>query len=97
MRERFEIMADILDETHLYPDGLRKIRLMYRCNLSFRQLKIYIKLLTDRGFLSREKKGTTEIYQVTEDGLTLLRSYNSFRNICMRNSLIELKDMEEGI
>jgi predicted transcriptional regulator len=98
MRSRVEIMADILDETRSHPQGLRKTRLMYRCNLSFRQLKIYVKLLCDKGFLemtvlnpeglnAKGKNGKVEIYRITEGGLSFLKTYNDLRRHLREGSL----------
>jgi len=77
-------MANILNETRLIPYGSRKTRLMYRCNLSFRQLKIYLKLLIGKGFLSvvltKGRNEEVEIYQITEEGLSFLKAYNELRD-----------------
>jgi predicted transcriptional regulator len=91
IRSRIEIMANILSETRSSPGGLRKTRLMYRCNLSFRQLKIYVKLLQEKGFLSvtvlscenknaNGKNGKVEVYKITEDGLSLLKAYHDLKH-----------------
>jgi len=56
---------------------------MYRCNLSFRQLKIYLKLLVDKEFLrvvlTKGSNEEVEIYQITEEGLSFLKAYNDLR------------------
>jgi len=83
VRSRTDIMADILNETRLTRVGSRKTRLMYRCNLSFKQLKIYLRLLVGKGFLRvvliRGSNEEVEIYQVTEEGLSFLETYNDLR------------------
>lgn len=86
MRSRVEIMADILNETSLSSEGLRRTRIMYRCNLSSRQLKIYLKLLSEKGFLSvasfdsaNGASGNFEVYRITEEGLSFLRSYGDLK------------------
>ena len=48
-RSDIDIMASILDEARR---GARKTRIMYRCNLSHRQLQAYLKLLLDMEFLA---------------------------------------------
>jgi len=79
-----DIMATILNEARSTPEGLRKTRIMYRCNLSFRQLKIYLKLLVDKGFLrvvlTKGSKEEVEIYQITEEGLSFLEVYGNLRD-----------------
>jgi len=84
VRSRIDIMAGILNETRLSLVGSRKTRLMYRCNLSFRQLKFYLKLLVDKGFLrvvlAKGSSAKVEIYQITEEGLSFLEAYNDLRD-----------------
>ena len=86
MRSRVEIMAGILSETSLSGEGLRKTRIMYRCNLSSRQLKVYLKLLSEKGFLSvcsfdsaNESSESFEVYRVTEEGLSFLKTYGDLK------------------
>jgi predicted transcriptional regulator len=83
-RSRIDIMATILDEVRLSAEGLRKTRLMYRCNLSFKQLKVYLKLLEDKKFLSvmlaNNGIGNVKIYRITEEGRSFLTAYNELRN-----------------
>ncbi len=90
IRSRIEIIANILSETRSSLGGLRKTRLMYRCNLSFRQLKIYLKLLREKGFLSvtvlscenknaNGKNGKVEVFKITEDGLSFLKAYHDLK------------------
>lgn len=82
-RSRVDIMASILDEVRFSADGLRKTRLMYRCNLSFKQLKVYLKLLCDKRFLKAVNVGVegrkVEVYRITDDGRSFLRSYDDLR------------------
>jgi predicted transcriptional regulator len=82
MRSRVEIIANILTELSSSSEGLRKTRVMYRCNLTSRQLKIYLRLLGEKGFLSvalsgsaRGTSGSFEVYRITEEGLSFLKSY----------------------
>lgn len=81
MRSRVEIIANILNELSSSSEGLRKTRVMYRCNLTSRQLKIYLKLLGEKGFLSvassdsANGNGSFEVYRITEEGLSFLKTY----------------------
>ena len=86
MRSRVEIMADMLSEVSLSPEGLRRTRIMYRCNLSSRQLKVYVELLREKGFLSvaslksaNGAGGNVAVYRITEEGLSFLRSYGDLK------------------
>ena len=86
MRSRVEIMANILNETSLSSEGLRRTRMMYRCNLSSRQLKVYVKLLSEKGFLnvgsidsSNGSNRKVEVYQITEEGSSFLKAYGDLK------------------
>jgi predicted transcriptional regulator len=86
MRSRVEIMANILNETSSSPKGLRKTRIMYRCNLTSRQLKIYLKLLNEKGFLSVHSfdsangtNGNFAVYRITEEGSSFLKTYGDLK------------------
>ena len=74
-----DVMASILRET---ARPARKTRIMYRCNLSFRQLGAYLKMLVEEGFLKvvpvRESK-VAEAFQMTEKGRSFLRAYDNLR------------------
>ena len=48
-RSDIDIMANILGEALR---GARKTRIMYRCNLSHRQLQVYLKVLLGMGLLA---------------------------------------------
>jgi predicted transcriptional regulator len=83
MRGRIDIMASMLDEVRFSAEGLRKTRIMYRCNLNFRQLNVYLKLLRDRKFvrvvLADLEGGKVEICKITEEGLSFLKAYDDLR------------------
>jgi len=91
IRSRIEIMASIMNEIRKSSGGIRKTRLMYRCNLSFRQLKIYVRLLREKGFLrstvlgsekvgANGNNGKVEVYHITEEGLSFLKAYDELRH-----------------
>lgn len=83
VRSRVDIMASILDEVRFSGEGSRKTRLMYRCNLSFRQLKAYLKLLCDKRFFKAVVKDVENrrvtFYKITDEGRLFLRSYDDLR------------------
>jgi len=69
-RDSLEITREIVYATR---EPLKKTQVMYRCNLSFDQLKFYLELLTDLNILelTTNEKGKTT-YQRTEKGGLLL-------------------------
>jgi predicted transcriptional regulator len=78
-RSDLDIMASILKEAH---KGARKTRVMYRCNLSHRQLQVYLKLLLGMGFLvvqSDKDSGELDLFRTTAKGLKFLDAYRTLK------------------
>ena len=74
-RSGIDIMASILNEAHV---GTRKTRIMYRCNLSHRQLQVYLKLLLGMGFLAfHSEKDSNEhvLFETTVKGHKFMDAY----------------------
>ena len=79
-RSQIDIIADILDAA---VGGVRKTHIMYRCNLSFKQLETYLGLLLDRGLLrtvlEEEKTSYRSFFKITDKGQALLHAYQSLK------------------
>ncbi|MEM3580528.1 MAG: winged helix-turn-helix domain-containing protein [Candidatus Bathyarchaeia archaeon] len=73
-RGSLDIIADILEASK---GKTRKTYLMYRCNLSFRQLKNYLNLLLKRGLLKaiEDNSNNTSLFRITEKGERFLETY----------------------
>jgi predicted transcriptional regulator len=74
-RTRVEILASILKVAGY---GRIKTHIMYRANLSHKQLEKYIEFLEEKGLIklvSRED-GKGRMFQVTEKGYEFLREYS---------------------
>ncbi len=71
-RSDIDIMANILSEALR---GARKTRIMYRCNLSHRQLQAYLKLLLDMGFLT----SSSNSFGTTLKGRKFLDAYGTLK------------------
>jgi predicted transcriptional regulator len=68
-RSSIEVVADML---RLGEAG--KTEIMYSANMSYFQLKKYLKFLLDRGLISEVTLGNPSVsYRVTPEGLKLLR------------------------
>jgi len=85
MRSRVEIIGSILQEVRLSSGGMRKTRLMYRCNLSFKQVKNYLLLLVEKKFVSLtvvvdDCAARVEVYGITREGLDFLKAYDELKN-----------------
>ena len=71
-RSDIDIMASILSEAR---KGSRKTRIMYRCNLSHRQLQVYLKLLLGMGFLVSR----SDLFKTTAKGRKFLDAYRTLK------------------
>jgi len=73
-----DIVASVLNEAI---GGTKKTHIMYKCNLSFKQLQVYMDLLIDRGLLKTvvEKGGDNdrEVFETTAKGEAFLNAYRN--------------------
>lgn len=72
-------MANILS---ISSNGAKKTQLMYKCNMSFRQLEVYLDLLTEKKLLNkRTHNGSKDliIYEITDKGHSFLHVYDSLK------------------
>jgi len=80
-RGNFDIIADILDASH---GGVKKTYLMYRCNLSFKQLKNYSHFLLDIGLLhiiTVKEQSEDRLFELTPKGREFLRAYRGLKDL----------------
>jgi len=77
-RGRLDIIADILSASL---DGVKKTHLMYRCNLSFRQLKRYLRLLVGKGFLYAVSSDSPDLFETSDKGKKFLKAYEGLRGL----------------
>lgn len=76
-RGRMDIIASILASA---VGGVRKTSIMYRCNLSFRQLEVYLSFLLDKNLLkmfARRESATSQFFETTRKGMDFLRAYRN--------------------
>ena len=74
-RTRLEILASILK---VASNGSLKTHIMYKANLSHRQLERYLAFLEERGLLAQgvDEAMGNRIYRITEKGFDFLREYS---------------------
>jgi len=84
-RSRIDIMANVLRAA---VGGAKKTHIMYKCNLSFRQLQVYLDLLVDRGLLKKiSESGKSEgarFFETTKKGRAFLEAYRNIRVLLIR-------------
>ncbi len=75
-RSQMDIIADILRVSR---GGARKTHIIYRCNLSPRQLEAYLDFLTNNGLLREISKLRNSIFETTDKGTAFLQAYNGLK------------------
>jgi predicted transcriptional regulator len=78
-RSRIDIISDILGTLLAKPAGLKPTHLMYKGNLSHGQMQQYLKELTEKGFVSRTRKGTQELIVITDEGAKFKRKIEEMK------------------
>jgi predicted transcriptional regulator len=80
-RGRFDIIADILKASN---GGVKRTYLMYRCNLSFSQLKYYSHFMLNRGLIRavvRSEDSDPRLLEVTDKGRAFLKVYRCLKSL----------------
>jgi len=75
-RGRFEIISEILS---LCRTPTQKTHILYKCNLSFEQLKKYLDFLVSNDLLTLFSEDGKELYQITENGRRFLEGYEHLK------------------
>jgi predicted transcriptional regulator len=78
-RGHLDIIADILEASL---EGTRKTNLMYRCNMSFKQLKSYLEFLMAKKLLrvvAEDVDSYSGFLRITDKGKNFLRSYKGLK------------------
>ena len=76
-RGRLDIIADILSSAI---GGVRKTSIMYKCNLSFKQLENYMGFLLKKNLLrmfTRRESKESHFFETTKQGMDFLRAYRN--------------------
>nr|MDO8133966.1 winged helix-turn-helix domain-containing protein [Candidatus Njordarchaeum guaymaensis] len=80
-RSRIDIIANILRAANR---GAKKTHVMYKCNLSFKQLHVYLAFLGERKLLKcsvtkANARNDSYSYETTSKGRAFLEAYSSIR------------------
>ena len=78
-RSDVEIIAEML---RIGENGAVKTKIMYNANMSYSQMKKYLRFLINQGYLDSVRAGNPSVmYQATDRGLNLLKSIDGFIEI----------------
>jgi len=83
-RGNLDIIASILDASH---GGAKKTYLMYRCNLSFKQMKGYSHFLLNNGLLRlifQAAESDIALFEITDKGKEFLRAYKGLKALMIQ-------------
>jgi predicted transcriptional regulator len=75
-RSRTDIISKILDTAN---GGATKTKIMYHAFLSFAQVKVYARALTENNLLNYD--AYTQTFKTTEKGLRFLDTYNQINDV----------------
>ena len=78
-RSNIEIIADML---RIGENGAGKTEIMYSANMSYSQIQKYLDYLLNHGFVNKvDMDNTLVAYQVTDEGIKLLRAIDSLMSM----------------
>jgi len=91
-RGRIDIMENILSAAN---GRAKKTRIMYACNLSFKQFHAYLDLLVSMGLLKpvalkTEGSDDSSTYETTEKGQGFIQAYRNLNALCSSESEVEV-------
>ena len=76
-RGRLDIIADILASAAV---GVRKTSIMYKCNLSFKQLEAYLTFMLRKDLMRKfvkKESASSQYFEATKRGIDFLRAYRN--------------------
>lgn len=77
-RGRFDVIASMLT---VAKEESRQTRIMYKCNLSYRQIKVYLDYLLTKGLMEtgevKHKAWKVKLFKTTEKGEIFLNAYRA--------------------
>lgn len=71
-RGKIQIMGDVLS---LATSGIKKTHIMYRANLSYEQVYLYLEELISKGLIIQDVSTDGVMYRITEKGREFLSDY----------------------
>jgi predicted transcriptional regulator len=100
-RSRFDIIASILIATN--EKAARKTHIMYKCNLSFKQLRAYLHFLIEMRLLRSAVKDTGSYetpvcFETTKKGKVFIRAYKNLKALLAEppDSTLPAHTMQSG-
>jgi len=76
-RGRFEIINEVLS---LCCTPTQKTHILYKCNLSYEQLKKYLDFLVSNNLLASFERDGKDFYQITENGKRFIEEHERLKS-----------------
>jgi predicted transcriptional regulator len=77
-RDRHQIAVEILEAAR---GGAKKTHIMYKCKLSYTQIRQYLPLLIEKGLLENlsvaEKRAVTQLFRTSDSGRKLIEDFRT--------------------
>jgi len=88
-RSKVDIIANILQAAN-EEGGAKKTHIMYKCNLSFKQLHAYLEFLVEIGLLKsnslrKEANEKSFLFETTKRGRAFIKAYDNLRALLVTN------------
>jgi predicted transcriptional regulator len=87
-RGKIQIMGDVLS---LATSGIKKTHIMYRANLSYEQVYLYLEELISKRLIGQDVSSDGVVYRITEKGREFLSYYSHL------TELLEEGKQENGV
>lgn len=78
-RNRIEIISSILEIIQEKGGKIKPTHLMYKANLSYKQMKRYLSELMSKGIVARNEQGEKAVIEITKKGRDFLLNYSQVR------------------
>lgn len=92
-RGKFSIIADMLEVAY---GRAGKTQIMYKANLSFRQLEKYLRLMLKFDLLDEISNNGRKVYGATHKGITFLQRYYAIKELLKTEDDTSPKNGGEG-
>lgn len=78
-RSRLEIINDILRSIQNKGGSIKPTHLLYKSNLSYDRMKMYVEELMKKGLMNEEKVKDKKMFCITEKGFEFLSSFRKIK------------------
>ena len=78
-RNKLDIISDMLAMIREKGGRIKPTHLMYKANLSHKQLKLYLQELEEKGLLKKSEQDERQMIEITKKGMDFSQKYAQMR------------------